>query len=341
MRLGATLLQSRYEQSAVLQPVPPMAVPLSASVLTGEMDDDSDDELEESSSDADAYDVEDTRARPRIAAMCPPGIQEHALDGSAAEEEDAATAAALNRLASGASVSPKPAGQSTSSGTSADDPQGSDSGEEADSAASDGSDAASEGGVDCAGGQGASADRVLRDTVSARGEGGGGGQGAFYAETPAGTTFSGRSFADLGLSRPLSKAVAELGFVTPTPIQAAVVPLALLGRDIVASAITGSGKTAAFALPMLERLLFRQRRVAATHVLVLAPTRELAAQVRLHPPVCACYTAYWPLEPHHPGELRAAGTLREGGVALVSLQGSGVQKHPWWSRTTALLSHRL
>jgi superfamily II DNA/RNA helicase len=62
-------------------------------------------------------------------------------------------------------------------------------------------------------------------------------------------------------------------------LQAACIPLALAGRDICGSAMTGSGKTAAFALPILERLLFRPRQVAATYVLILAPTRELAAQV--------------------------------------------------------------
>lgn len=109
------------------------------------------------------------------------------------------------------------------------------------------------------------------------------GKGAkeFFSSTPKSTKFSAHTFTSLSLSRPLLKAVSELGYTVPTPIQAAVVPLALSGRDIVASAITGSGKTAAFALPMLERLLFRTRTVAATHVLVLCPTRELAAQV--HP----------------------------------------------------------
>jgi ATP-dependent RNA helicase DDX27 len=63
-------------------------------------------------------------------------------------------------------------------------------------------------------------------------------------------------------------------------VQAACIPLALAGRDICGSAMTGSGKTAAFALPILERLLYRPRQVAATYVLILAPTRELAAQVR-------------------------------------------------------------
>ena len=62
-------------------------------------------------------------------------------------------------------------------------------------------------------------------------------------------------------------------------LQAACIPLALSGRDICGSAMTGSGKTAAFALPILERLLYRPRQVAATYVLILAPARELAVQV--------------------------------------------------------------
>lgn len=70
-----------------------------------------------------------------------------------------------------------------------------------------------------------------------------------------------------------------LPFSPHTTKQAAVIPLALLGRDICGSAVTGSGKTAAFALPILERLLHRPRRVAATYALILAPARELAAQV--------------------------------------------------------------
>lgn len=61
-------------------------------------------------------------------------------------------------------------------------------------------------------------------------------------------------------------------------------PIALAGRDICGSAVTGSGKTAAFALPFLERLLHRPRGIAATYVLVLTPTRELAVQVR----ACGC-----------------------------------------------------
>lgn len=84
---------------------------------------------------------------------------------------------------------------------------------------------------------------------------------------------------ELNLSRPLLRACETLGYKKPTPIQAACIPLALTGRDLCASAITGSGKTAAFALPTLERLLFRPKRVFATRVLILTPTRELAVQI--------------------------------------------------------------
>ena len=107
-----------------------------------------------------------------------------------------------------------------------------------------------------------------------------GGKDTFFAKAPAATSYAASSFPELGLSRPLAKACAALGYTEPTPIQAACIPLALAGRDIVGSAMTGSGKTAAFALPLLERLLHRSKRMAATQALILAPARELAVQVR-------------------------------------------------------------
>lgn len=86
------------------------------------------------------------------------------------------------------------------------------------------------------------------------------------------------SFDRLKLSRPLLKALNEMGFEKPTPVQMNCIPPALKGRDICASATTGSGKTAAFILPILERLLYRNTHAAVTRVLILMPTRELAVQ---------------------------------------------------------------
>ncbi len=84
------------------------------------------------------------------------------------------------------------------------------------------------------------------------------------------------SFADLGLPAPLLESLAEVGYETPSPIQAACIPILLDGRDLLGEAQTGTGKTAAFALPMLARLDLADRR---PQLLVLAPTRELAIQV--------------------------------------------------------------
>jgi ATP-dependent RNA helicase RhlE len=84
-------------------------------------------------------------------------------------------------------------------------------------------------------------------------------------------------FANLKLHPSLLKAVKELGWVRPTAIQAEAIPPAIEGRDLIASAQTGSGKTAAFLLPIVNRLIDRPRRT--TRALVLAPTRELAAQI--------------------------------------------------------------
>ena len=91
---------------------------------------------------------------------------------------------------------------------------------------------------------------------------------------------TGDSFAALGLSPRLVRAADELGFEVPTPIQAAAVPPIIEGRDLLGSAATGSGKTAAFVFPMLHRIDARVRpALRRTQALVLVPTRELAAQV--------------------------------------------------------------
>ncbi|KAG5221887.1 nucleolar DEAD-box protein required for synthesis of 60S ribosomal [Salix suchowensis] len=88
------------------------------------------------------------------------------------------------------------------------------------------------------------------------------------------------SFLAMNLSRPLIKAITALGYHKPTPIQSATIPVALLGKDVVGNAVTGSGKTAAFIIPMIERLLYREKgkKSAATRCLILVPTRELGVQ---------------------------------------------------------------
>ena len=89
------------------------------------------------------------------------------------------------------------------------------------------------------------------------------------------------SFSDLGLAEPLVRALEAKGYETPTPIQRDSIPTVLTGRDLLGIAQTGTGKTAAFVLPSIQRLLGSEKRVLPTHVrmLVLAPTRELASQI--------------------------------------------------------------
>lgn len=100
----------------------------------------------------------------------------------------------------------------------------------------------------------------------------------FFEEADAGDSVS--SFYQMNLSRPLMRAIGVLGYIYPTPIQASTIPIALLGRDICGCAATGTGKTAAYMLPTLERLLYRPNyNRTVTRVLVLVPTRELGAQV--------------------------------------------------------------
>ena len=89
------------------------------------------------------------------------------------------------------------------------------------------------------------------------------------------------TFESLGLAAPLLRALTAAGYTEPTPIQAQAIPPALAGRDVQGIAQTGTGKTAAFALPILQRLLADKRRAPARgcRVLVLSPTRELASQI--------------------------------------------------------------
>ena len=89
------------------------------------------------------------------------------------------------------------------------------------------------------------------------------------------------SFQDFGLADPISRALKEENYLTPTPIQAQTIPLALAGRDVVGIAQTGTGKTAAFALPILHRVLQHRLKPQPKNcrVLVLSPTRELSGQI--------------------------------------------------------------
>jgi ATP-dependent RNA helicase RhlE len=109
------------------------------------------------------------------------------------------------------------------------------------------------------------------------------------------------SFETFSLHPDLRRALAALGFTTPTPIQRDAIPPGCAGRDVLACAMTGSGKTAAFLLPILQRLLTTPR--GATRALVLAPTRELAAQIEEHRRALARFT-------------RVGGAAVYGGVAM-------------------------
>ncbi|MBI4593632.1 MAG: DEAD/DEAH box helicase [Candidatus Rokubacteria bacterium] len=109
------------------------------------------------------------------------------------------------------------------------------------------------------------------------------------------------SFTSFTLHADLLRAVDALGFVVPTPIQKDAIPPATEGRDVLACAMTGSGKTAAFLLPILQRLIDRPR--GLTRALVLAPTRELAAQIDEHRRLLARFT-------------KIGGAAVFGGVAL-------------------------
>jgi superfamily II DNA/RNA helicase len=87
------------------------------------------------------------------------------------------------------------------------------------------------------------------------------------------------SFSTLGLAPSLLNAITEIGYQEPTPIQSAAIPAILRGEDVLGAAQTGSGKTAAFALPLLQSLLDKRGSHRQLHGLILVPTRELASQV--------------------------------------------------------------
>jgi len=109
------------------------------------------------------------------------------------------------------------------------------------------------------------------------------------------------AFDELGLAEPLLRAIREQGYQTPTPIQVRAIPPVLAGRDLIGCAQTGTGKTAAFALPLLQTLA-GQPRVRAPRALVVSPTRELAAQIGED---CRAYGRHLPL----------TGTVIFGGVS--------------------------
>ena len=110
-----------------------------------------------------------------------------------------------------------------------------------------------------------------------------------------------KSFDELGLAEPLLRAIREEGYQTPTPIQVAAIPPVLSGRDLIGCAQTGTGKTAAFALPLLQTLA-GQPRARAPRALIVSPTRELAAQIGAD---CRAYGRHLPL----------SGTVIFGGVS--------------------------
>ncbi|MDO9502015.1 MAG: DEAD/DEAH box helicase, partial [Falsiroseomonas sp.] len=97
---------------------------------------------------------------------------------------------------------------------------------------------------------------------------------SWAAEEPPRTTF-----ADLGLSEPILRAVAETGYLHPTPIQEQAIPIVLMGRDVLGCAQTGTGKTAGCTLPMLDILAGSRAKARMPRSLILEPTRELALQV--------------------------------------------------------------
>ena len=135
-------------------------------------------------------------------------------------------------------------------------------------------------------------------------------------------------FSDLELDPKVLKAIDEAGYETPTPIQAAAIPHALQGRDVLGIAQTGTGKTASFTLPMITALAKGRARARMPRSLVLAPTRELAAQVAenfeiysKHTRLTMALTKVEPGPPHLvgcPGQLEA----RKPHVAEVAHEGA-------------------
>jgi ATP-dependent RNA helicase RhlE len=149
------------------------------------------------------------------------------------------------------------------------------------------------------------------------------------------------SFSELGLAEPLLRAVREQGYQTPTPIQQQAIPTVLAGGDVLGCAQTGTGKTAAFALPLLHRLMDGPR-LKAPRALIVTPTRELAAQIGED---LAAYGRYLPLRSAvvfgGVSQMHQVSALRRGIDILVATPGRLLdlvqQRHVDLSRATVLV----
>ena len=114
------------------------------------------------------------------------------------------------------------------------------------------------------------------ESIAAEGMHVGGGVAGLESDPPPPTR---AIFADLGLSEPILRGIAEMGYLHPTPIQEQAIPIVLMGRDVLGVAQTGTGKTASFTLPMMDILAGSRARARMPRSLILEPTRELALQV--------------------------------------------------------------
>ena len=125
-------------------------------------------------------------------------------------------------------------------------------------------------------------------------------------------------FKALGLHPLLVQAVREMRYAEPTPVQAEAIPAILAGRDLIATAQTGTGKTAAFLLPILHRLLDKPRRT--TRALIITPTRELAAQILEDLNAISIHT---PLnrETHHLIDAAAIAKMKRGACIINTARG--------------------
>lgn len=157
-------------------------------------------------------------------------------------------------------------------------------------------------------------------------------------------------FTSLGLSDPILKAIEETGYIKPTPIQAKAIPLVLEGKDVLAAAQTGTGKTAGFTLPLLERMV-QNHKETGTHkgkpkrhvrALILTPTRELAAQILENVEMYAKYLSYKSTVVFGGVNInRQINTLKQGVEILVATPGRlldlASQKHVDLSRVEVLV----